>query len=370
MYFRVLAQIYSFKDYKMTTVGHLINGEIINNDSRTQDIFNPATGESSKKVALASKQTVEQAIAAAEAAFPQWRNTPPIKRARVMFRFKELLEQNADKIILDKLGIKSSGKSDISIWKNFINKLNNPSKEVKIGFIGKYVELQDAYISIIEAFKHAGVENNCKVEIVKLHSEKLNDDNIAAQLKGLKGILVAPGFGDRGIEGKINAIKYARENNIPFFGICLGMQCAVIEYARNVLNLEGAHSLEMNADTKHPVINLMEDQKDVTSKGGTMRLGAYECSLKENTLAYNIYNKEIIAERHRHRYEFNNKYKQKFENNGMIASGLNLKNDLVEIIEIKDHPYFIGVQFHPEYSSTVAQPHPLFISFIAAALKV
>ncbi|MGB0885020.1 MAG: CTP synthase [Chitinophagales bacterium] len=279
-------------------------------------------------------------------------------------------EQNADKIILDKLGIKSSGKSDISIWKNFINKLNNPSKEVKIGFIGKYVELQDAYISIIEAFKHAGVENNCKVEIVKLHSEKLNDDNIAAQLKGLKGILVAPGFGDRGIEGKINAIKYARENNIPFFGICLGMQCAVIEYARNVLNLEGAHSLEMNADTKHPVINLMEDQKDVTSKGGTMRLGAYECSLKENTLAYNIYNKEIIAERHRHRYEFNNKYKQKFENNGMIASGLNLKNDLVEIIEIKDHPYFIGVQFHPEYSSTVAQPHPLFISFIAAALKV
>jgi len=278
-------------------------------------------------------------------------------------------EQDADKIILKKLGMDYSGNSDISEWIEFVNKLNEPSKNVKIGFIGKYVELQDAYISIIEAFKHAGVKNDCKVEIVKLHSENITDKNVAKTLKGLKGIIVAPGFGDRGIEGKISAIKYARENNVPFFGICLGMQCAVIEYARNVLGYKDAHSLEMNPKTDHPVINLMEDQKAISAKGGTMRLGAYDCSLSKDSLAFKIYKKEVIAERHRHRYEFNNKYKQEFETKGMIASGLNTANNLVEIVEIPSHKFFIGVQFHPEYSSTVAQPHPIFISFVKAALQ-
>ena len=277
--------------------------------------------------------------------------------------------QNADKIILKKLGLDASGKSDISEWKNFIKKINNPVHTVKIGMIGKYVELQDAYISIIEAFKHAGVENECKVEIVKIHSEDIDKKNVADSFKDLKGIIVAPGFGDRGIEGKILSIQHARENNIPFFGICLGMQCAVIEFARNVLGLKDAHSLEMNPDTKFPVINLMEDQKNISHKGGTMRLGAYECSLTPNTLAYKIYSKAIITERHRHRYEFNNKYLKRFEENGMIASGQNLKNDLVEIVELINHPFFVGVQFHPEYSSTVAEPHPLFIEFIKTALN-
>lgn len=278
-------------------------------------------------------------------------------------------EQDADKIILKKLGMDFSGKSDISEWKEFVDKLNEPSKNVKIGFIGKYVELQDAYISIIEAFKHAGVKNDCKVEIVKLHSENITTKNAAKTLKGLKGIIVAPGFGDRGIEGKISAIQYARENNIPFFGICLGMQCAVIEYARNVLGYKDAHSLEMNPKTKHPVINLMEEQKAISAKGGTMRLGAYDCTLNKETLAFKIYNKEVISERHRHRYEFNNTYRKEFEDKGMVASGLNTANNLVEIVEIPAHPFFVGVQFHPEYSSTVAQPHPIFIAFVKAALQ-
>lgn len=277
-------------------------------------------------------------------------------------------KQNADKIILKKLGLKHSGNSDISEWKDFIKKIKTPSQTVKIGMVGKYVELQDAYISIIEAFKHAGVVNDCKVEIIKIHSEDIDDNTAVEKFKNIKGILVAPGFGDRGIEGKIATIKYARENNIPFFGICLGMQCAVIEFARNVLGHKDAHSLEMNSNTQHPVINLMEEQKTITDKGGTMRLGAYECSLKDNSLVLDIYNKKIIAERHRHRYEFNNKYLKEFEKNGMLASGVNIKNNLVEIIEIPTHPFFIGVQFHPEYSSTVAEPHPLFISFIAKSL--
>ena len=276
--------------------------------------------------------------------------------------------QNADKIILKKLGLNYDGKSDITAWKGFIKKIKNPNKEVRIGFIGKYVELQDAYISITEALKHAGVENDCKVEIIKIHSEALNDENISKQFKGLKGIIVAPGFGDRGIDGKIAAIKYARINNIPFLGICLGMQCAVIEFARNVLNIKDAHSLEMNPKTSNPVINLMEDQKSISDKGGTMRLGAYDCSLKKDSLSYSIYKRDVISERHRHRYEFNNNYLAQFEKNGLIASGLNLKNNLVEIVEIKNHPFFVGVQFHPEYSSTVETPHPLFIAFINEAL--
>lgn len=277
-------------------------------------------------------------------------------------------KEGADKVILKKLGLKYAGKSDITEWREFVEKLSQPSKTVSIGFVGKYVELQDAYISIIEAFKHAGVKNDCKVEIVKLHSEKINDENVSKKFKHLKGIIVAPGFGDRGIEGKISAIRYAREQKIPFFGICLGMQCAVIEFARNVLHLKDAHSLEMNAKTPHPVINLMENQKDVTAKGATMRLGAYECTLNKKSLAHSIYAKDIIAERHRHRYEFNNKYLHDFEQNGMLASGLNLKNNLVEIVELQNHPFFIGVQFHPEYSSTVAQPHPLFVAFVKACL--
>lgn len=278
-------------------------------------------------------------------------------------------EEGADKIILKKLGLPYKGKSDIEEWKQFVKKINQPAQAVKIGLVGKYVELQDAYISIIEAFKHAGVVNSCKVEIVKFHSEEITAENAKEKLQGVKGILVAPGFGDRGIEGKIATIQYVREHNIPFFGICLGMQCAVIEFARNVLQLQGAHSLEMDKNTPFPVIDLMEHQKGIDYKGGTMRLGAYECSLTENTLAHQIYQKDIIAERHRHRYEFNNKYLQQFESKGMKASGLNTQNNLVEIVEIPEHPFFIGVQFHPEYSSTVAQPHPLFIHFIAKALE-
>ncbi len=278
-------------------------------------------------------------------------------------------KQNADKIILKKLGLNHKGKSDISDWKKYVNKINSPSRTVKIGLVGKYVELQDAYISIIESFKHAGVENDCKVIIEKFHSEDIDDKNVVEKFKDVKGILVAPGFGDRGIEGKIVAIKYARENNVPFFGICLGMQCAVIEFARNMLNLKDAHSLEMNPKTKHPVINLMETQKNISSKGGTMRLGAYECSLKKDSKVYSIYKKEIIAERHRHRFEYNNLYLHDFEKKGLLSTGLNLKNNLVEIIEIPSHPFFIGVQFHPEYSSTVANPHPLFIEFVKQALS-
>lgn len=277
--------------------------------------------------------------------------------------------QNADKIILKKLGLDASGKSDISEWKNFITKIKKPARTVKIGMIGKYIDYQDAYISIIEAFKHAGVVNKCKVEIIKIHSEDLSQETVKEAFNGLKGVLVAPGFGDRGIDGKIIAIQYARENKIPFFGICLGMQCAVIEFARNVLGLKDAHSLEMNPETNHPVINLMADQKNISNKGGTMRLGAYECSISKNTTAFKIYTKEIISERHRHRYEFNNKYLKDFEENGLVASGLNLKNNLVEIIEIPKHPFFVGVQFHPEYSSTVAKPHPLFIEFIKMTIE-
>ncbi|MGB1248595.1 MAG: CTP synthase [Chitinophagales bacterium] len=278
-------------------------------------------------------------------------------------------KQHADKIVLDRLNLPSEGEPDISNWKNYITKLNNPTKTVKIGLIGKYVELQDAYISINEAFKHAGVANGCKVEIESVYSAELENDNLAEKLGHLQGLLVAPGFGDRGIEGKIKAIQFARENNIPFFGICLGMQCAVIEFARNVLGHTDAHSLEMNETTTHPVINLMAEQKNITTKGGTMRLGNYDCTIENNTLAHTIYNSDEIKERHRHRYEFNNEYLTSFESNGMKATGKNTSNNLVEIVEISTHPFFIGVQFHPEYKSTVAEPHPLFVHFVAASLK-
>ena len=279
-----------------------------------------------------------------------------------------MLDEGLDKVVLKKLGLVSN-KPDLMHWNKFLNKHKNPKSTVKIALIGKYIELQDSYKSILESFIHSGAINEVKVDVIPIHSEHINKDNIANELKNFNGVLVAPGFGERGIEGKIEAIKYVRLNNIPFFGICLGMQMAVIEFARNVLNLDGANSTEMDENTSYPVIDLMNDQKNITDKGGTMRLGSWDCKLKENSLISKIYNSENVNERHRHRYEFNSKYLEKIESNGMIASGINNKTGLVEIIELKDHPWFIGVQFHPEYKSTVLSPHPLFVSFISAAVN-
>ena len=253
-------------------------------------------------------------------------------------------------------------------WKSFLGRLKNPVAQVTIGLIGKYVELQDAYKSIVESFIHAGAANECKVKVEWIHSESFTLNNIEDKLSNLDGVLVAPGFGERGIEGKIAAVKYVRENGIPFFGICLGMQMAVIEYARNVLGWSDAHSTEMDDTTTHPVIDLMNDQLGVTVKGGTMRLGSYNCDLVKGTLAHDIYNKKSIAERHRHRWEFNDRFKKDFTEAGMVISGVNPDNKLVEIIELPEHPFFIGVQFHPELKSTVLDPHPLFVSFIKAAI--
>ena len=279
-----------------------------------------------------------------------------------------MLDEGLDKVVLKKLGL-ISNKPDLLHWNKFLNKHKNPKSTVKIALIGKYIELQDSYKSILESFIHSGAINEVKVDVIPIHSEHINKDNIANELKNFNGVLVAPGFGERGIEGKIEAIKYVRLNNITFFGICLGMQMAVIEFARNVLNLDGANSTEMDENTNYPVIDLMNDQKNITDKGGTMRLGSWDCKLKENSLISKIYNSENVNERHRHRYEFNSKYLEKIESNGMIASGINNKTGLVEIIELKDHPWFIGVQFHPEYKSTVLSPHPLFVSFISAAVN-
>jgi CTP synthase len=277
--------------------------------------------------------------------------------------------EELDKVVLEKMGIKSYPELNMADWEFFIDRLKNPQRTIKIGLVGKYIELKDSYKSIIEAFIHAGVSNNVKVQLVWLHSEEIEEKNVAKKLKDLQGVLVAPGFGERGIEGKIVAIKYVRENNIPFLGICLGMQCAVIEFARNVIGLKDAHSSEMNPNTIHPVIDLLESQKKVRRKGGTMRLGSYPCSISPNTKAFEIYNTEVIKERHRHRFEFNNDYLADFENAGMNASGFNPEQGLVEIVEIKSHPWFVGVQYHPEYKSTVAKPHPLFVSFVKAALE-
>ena len=254
-------------------------------------------------------------------------------------------------------------------WKKFVEKLKHPTKKVKIALVGKYVELHDSYKSIIESLTHAGSENLARVDLKCLHSETINSDTVEEELTGYDGIIVAPGFGDRGIDGKILAVRFARMNRIPYLGICLGMQCAVIEFARNVLNFTDAHSTEMTRMTKHPVIDLMEEQKGVTEKGGTMRLGSYPCDVKKGSLAFKAYNKEHIKERHRHRYEFNNDFLSDFEAGGMVATGINPDSNLVEIMELKDHPWFVGVQFHPEYSSSVLKPHPLFIHFIKAALE-
>jgi len=277
-------------------------------------------------------------------------------------------KENLDLEILRKLEVNAEGEPDLEDWKKFLHILKNPTRTVNIGLIGKYVELKDAYKSINESFIHAGVANECKVEVRSLQSEYLDESNVDEKLKGLDGILVAPGFGERGIEGKITAIRYARENKIPFLGICLGMQCAVIEFGRNVLGLKGAHSTEFDRSTPFPVIDMMEEQKKISGLGGTMRLGAYPCHIEKGSLVADVFKTVDISERHRHRYEFNNEYKEAYSQSGMMPVGLNEKDNLVEIIELKDHPWFVGVQFHPEYRSTVANPHPLFVSFVKAAV--
>ena len=280
-----------------------------------------------------------------------------------------MLDQGLDRVVLNKLKLSSKGEPKLKVWNEFLRKHKNPISEVEIALIGKYIELQDSYKSITEAFIHAGSSNETKVNVRWVHSENLTAKNFEEKLKGVHGILVAPGFGDRGIDGKINAVKYARENNIPFFGICLGMQMAVIEFAKNVLGLVDAFSTEMKQDCKNPVINLMESQEDVTEKGGTMRLGAWDCNLMEDSNAHKAYKATKISERHRHRYEFNNDYLDQIELKGMKATGINPATGLVEVVEVPTHPWFVGVQYHPEYKSTVLKPHPLFVDFIKAALK-
>jgi CTP synthase len=279
----------------------------------------------------------------------------------------KMLQEGLDVIVLKQLQINGYAAPELTKWRGFLDKLNYPKSRVKIGLIGKYIELQDAYKSILESFIHAGAMNQCKVQIVNVHSEFLTDENVGEKLRELDGLLVAPGFGARGVDGKIIAVKYARENKMPFFGICLGMQMAVIEFARNVLGWSDAHSTEMNTSTSKAVIALMEEQKKVKKKGGTMRLGAYPCEIAPNTLAHKIYGSELISERHRHRWEFNNNYLNDFEHAGLLASGRNPESKLVEIVELKGHPFFIGVQYHPELKSTVENPHPLFVNFVKAA---
>lgn len=277
-------------------------------------------------------------------------------------------DQNLDTVILRKLGIDKIPDSNLKVWEEFLFRLKNPEGQVQIALVGKYAELKDAYKSILESFIHAGASNHYKVKVKLVHSEFVTEENVAEQLSGMSGILVAPGFGERGIEGKITSVRYARENKIPFLGICLGMQVAVIEFARNVLKLEGAHSREMDRRTPHPVIDIMESQKKVSGKGGTMRLGLYPCKIKPGSKVSEVYHDELITERHRHRYEFNNKYIEMFTMAGMHPAGINPNEDLVEIVEIEDHPWFVGVQFHPEYRSTVENPHPLFVRFVKAAI--
>ncbi len=277
-------------------------------------------------------------------------------------------KEDLDGSVLRKLNLPEGAKPEMKPWKKFVGKVKNPKKYVRIALVGKYVELPDSYKSIMESFVHAGAVNDCKVNLESIQSEKINEGNIGNIFSDIQGILVAPGFGDRGIEGKILSARFARENNIPFFGICLGLQCAIIEFARNVIGLDDAHSTEMDLKTAHPVIDLMEEQKGVTIKGGTMRLGIYPCNIKPGSRASRIYNQLEVMERHRHRYEFNSSYLKIYEDNGMMAAGINPDTELVEIMEIPDHKWFIGVQFHPEYRSTVLNPHPLFIDFIRAAL--
>ncbi len=279
----------------------------------------------------------------------------------------KMLQEGLDVIVLKKLQINGYAAPDLGRWREFLDKLKYPKTKVTIGLIGKYIELQDAYKSILEAFVHAGAPNECKVHVLDVHSETITEDNVAEKLSKLDGLLVAPGFGHRGVEGKVTAVKYARENNLPFFGICLGMQMAAIEFARNVLGWPDANSTEMTRNTTHAVIDLMEEQKEVTTKGGTMRLGAYPCEIVPGTLAHTIYGTTSISERHRHRWEFNNEYLADFEKSGMVASGKNPATGLVEMLELPGHPFFFGVQFHPELKSTVENPQPIFVHFVKAA---
>ena len=277
-----------------------------------------------------------------------------------------MYEEGLDKVVMKRLEIYLDNKPDLKQWQSFLKRHKHPKSSVTIGLIGKYVELQDSYKSILESFVHAGAANEVEVKVVPVHSSDLDVEDVHKKFESFDGVLVAPGFGERGIEGKINAIKYVREQKIPFFGICLGMQMAVIEYARNVLELSSANSVEMDADTPHPVISLMDEQRNIANKGGTMRLGAWACAIGKNTLLYKIYNSVHIKERHRHRYEFNDAYYEQFNKHGMIASGVNPETKLVEAIELLSHPWFVGVQYHPEYRSTVAKPHPLFVHFVNA----
>lgn len=319
---------------------------------RTEEPLSP---DIRKKIALFCNVKPEAVIEAADA--------PTIYEVPLT-----MMREKLDIICLKKMNITHYHEPELGKWKEFLDKLKYPKARVTIGLIGKYIELQDAYKSILESFVHAGAINECKVQVVNVHSEFITDENVAEKLGNLDGLLVAPGFGHRGVEGKIIAVKYARENKLPFFGICLGMQMAVIEYARNVLGLKSAHSTEMDVHTPHPVIDLMEEQKKVTAKGGTMRLGSYPCALKEGSLASTIYDgKTEITERHRHRWEFNNAYLQQFEQAGMVPSGSNPESGLVEIIELPNHPFFVGVQYHPELKSTVENPQPIFVHFVKAA---
>ncbi|GAB4134707.1 MAG: CTP synthase [Raineya sp.] len=315
----------------------------------------PVPTEIRKKIALFTGVNVNSVIEALDA--------ETIYDVPLLMRKEKL-----DERVLAKLRYPYKKEPNIEAWKDFLGKLKNPTNFVEIGLIGKYVELHDAYKSIAEAFVHAGAYNECKVNLHWIHSEKINEENVAQILGKLNGIVVAPGFGERGIEGKITAARFAREEKIPFFGICLGMQCAVIEFARNVLGLD-AHSTEMQKDVAHPIIDLMEEQKKVQQKGGTMRLGAYPCKLRKNSKIFQAYGKTFISERHRHRYEFNNRYLEQIEQAGMIASGVNPDSGLVEAIELIEHPWFVGVQYHPELKSTVMNPHPLFVRFVKAALE-
>ncbi|HEU0064752.1 MAG TPA: CTP synthase [Flavisolibacter sp.] len=316
----------------------------------------PLTDDLKKKIALFCNVKAEAVIEAPDA------NT--IYEVPLL-----MMNEKLDVIVLKKLNITDFHEPDLTRWKEFLDKLKYPKTKITIGLIGKYVELQDAYKSILESFAHAGAVNESKVQVVSIHSEFITAENVSEKLGNLDGLLVAPGFGHRGVEGKITAVRYARETGLPFFGICLGMQMSVIEYGRNVLGISNAQSSEMDVNASEPVIDMMEEQKKISSKGGTMRLGSYPCQIKANSLAHKIYGASMIYERHRHRYEFNNKYLEQYENNGMTASGRNPETGLVEIMEVNDHPFFIGCQYHPELKSTVENPHPLFVHFVAAAKR-
>ncbi len=277
-------------------------------------------------------------------------------------------EEKLDEVVIQRLGLPSNITPNMDNWKDFLQRVKGADTTVRIALVGKYVELKDSYKSIVEAFTHAGAKNNCKVELKWVHSESVNSTNVEDKLSNVAGVLVAPGFGERGVDGKIETIKYVREQGIPFFGICLGMQCAVIEFAQNVIQMEDAHTSEIKHDAKNKVIDLMEDQKEVNDKGGTMRLGSYPCRIADGSKAFDIYSQSNIEERHRHRFEFNDEYREVFEQHGMVASGINPNSNLVEIVEIPSHPWFVGVQFHPEYKSTVENPHPLFVAFVEAVM--